>query len=593
MSSSHPSPMATVLLLSMLATPGLATELRAPACDELADWLKTVNPNERWEPFAENKRIWLPAAMQEPEFQALFARSAMEWTQADIQSARTIWGSCIQQAKRDRDVEQRDLLQNSRRYLTSNLRDLVRYQERSAAQTSAQPPSQAAVQQQQAVAARQRDNPPVTTAPPDAPPHLAPGVAAGVKELLAAPPSAETLIVLGSLRNLDTGDTAAMQHLEREFGYASTPGDAAGYRITRELRARGAVGFAEEAVPRIEERLQEIKPTVLDQLKAEFSQNPEDIYAKKALAQRYESLMKKLEGVLTAEEYQALADETRAERRRVVDRAVDEAKQRITQLPPGQSSIAAVDRIVGGTAQRGLDIQQRKALVDHARARQRELANLVLTEAATKEIPAVPETLAGLKELSTISQRMLQGVVQKADKNVIQSYVDASDARLAEVGRKVLPEYRDALDKFPEDAAGLARAEHEVADKEGWMDMEAGVRGEFVAIAKARRDEIAAVVNRQQAERNASAERERRKAIAAGGDARLVGTEWVDTHNTMRFDFRDRETVFIQTLGLKVAGTYTVSRDDVVVKGPHGQLVYTLADDRMTGNGAVFVRQGR
>jgi hypothetical protein len=56
----------------------------------------------------------------------------------------------------------------------------------------------------------------------------------------------------------------------------------------------------------------------------------------------------------------------------------------------------------------------------------------------------------------------------------------------------------------------------------------------------------------------------------------------------MKYEFRDQETVFITVLGMKVAGTYKVSRDDVVVQGPHGQLVYTFDGDKLTGNGAIF-----
>ena len=186
---------------------------------------------------------------------------------------------------------------------------------------------------------------------------------------------------------------------------------------------------------------------------------------------------------------------------------------------------------------------------------------------------------------------MLQGVVQKADKNVIQQFVDASDARLAEIGREALPEYEQVLAKLPENEGGLARAEREVVEKEGWIDMEEGIRSGYIAIAKARRDEIARVVSKERTHRRAALERERDAAIAAGGDPRLIGTEWIDTNKTMKFEFRDEETVFINALGIKAAGTYKVSRNDVVVKGPHGQLVYTLEGNRLTGMGATFIKQ--
>ena len=343
--------------------------------------------------------------------------------------------------------------------------------------------------------------------------------------------------------------------------------------------------------PRIDERLAAVKPEAFAQFRDEFSETPTDMHQRRALAQRYEKMMKQLEYALTPSEYQSLADAARNERRAAVDSAIDAAKSKIDQVPPGADGIAQIDRIVRDTAQRGLDIHQRRALSEHAVARQRVLAHEVLREATENELPALPPTLAGIRSLNAISTRMLQGIVQKADRDVIQRFVDASDARLTEIGRKALPEYEQALAKLPADEEGLAQAEREIADKEGWTDMEEGVRGEYVAIARARRDEIAGVVSEQRARQREALERERKAAIAAGGDPRLVGSEWVDTNKTMKFEFRDEETVFINALGIKAAGTYTVSRNDVVVKGPHGQLVYTRNGGRHTGMGATFIKQ--
>lgn len=578
---------ATILIL-LVASVAVADNLRTLSCDELAKWSETVDPKDRWEPFAENNRIWLPSAMSKPEFKALFGKPALDWTQADVESARSVWNGCIQQAKKARDNDLRNLLQNSRGYLTTNLRNVARYQERRGERVTRDT-------QREANQARRPDGrqgtqtagAPETKAAPTAP-VSAPGLKAGVDELLAAPPSTEGLIALGSLSNLDINDSDAMQALEQQFGYTYGPAGKAAYRVMRELRIRGTTGYETRELPRINARLAEVKPIVLEELKAEFSQSPTDLDARRALAQRYEKLMKQLKVALTEEEYRALAEDTRQERKSIVDRAVADAKVQIDQVPAGAQGIAEVDRIVGETANRGLDVDQRRDLVNHAQSRQRTLANEVLNDAATRELPALPGTLAGIKELNAISKRMLQGVVQKADREAIQRFVNASDARLAEIGRIALPEYEQTLARLPENEAGLAQAEREIADKEGWIDMAEGVRAEYVAIAEARRNQIAVVVDEERAQQDAALDRERKRAIAAGGDPRLVGTEWVDSNNTMKFDFRDHETVFITALGLKVAGTYKVSRDDVVVQGPHGQLVYTFDGERLTGNGAVF-----
>jgi hypothetical protein len=338
-------------------------------------------------------------------------------------------------------------------------------------------------------------------------------------------------------------------------------------------------------------RLGEVRLAATDEFKREFSQVPTDPYAKRALEQRYEKVMGQLQRALPPDEYQAIADAAREDRLAIVDQAVTDAKSMIDGVPPGIEGIAEIDRIVNEAAKTGLNNEQRRELVGHARSRQQEFANQVLIDAAEKELPSLPKTLAGIQQLNAISTRMLQGVVQKADKKVVQQFVDASDARLAEIGRAALPEYRQALAKLPENESGLARAEREVLDKEGWVDMEEGIRDEYVAIAAARRDDIARVVSKERTKQRVALEREYQAAIAAGGDPRLVGTEWIETNKTMKFEFRDEETVFINAMGIKAAGTYKVSRDDVVVTGPHGQLVYTLEGNRLTGMGLTFIKQ--
>ena len=584
-------PVAMLLLVLFAFSPAHADELATPSCEDLAAWSGSVDPKARWEPFSENRRLWLPEAMAQPAFADLFGKPAVEWTQADVASARATWNGCIQKAKKARDRDQQKLLQDARRYLTSNLRGVARYQERRGQRVTRDQAVEARQAREVAEreAARRAESPSRAAVPVH--PVRSSALQREVDQLIKAPASVNTLIALGSLSRLDLNDAETMQNLEKQFGYSSGPAASPAYSILRDLRIRGPQNFDEVQRPRIDERLVAVKPEAFAQFRDEFSQTPTDMHQRRALAQRYEKTMKQLEYALTPSEYQSLADTTRNERRAAVDSVIDAAKSKIDQVLPGADGIAQIDRIVRDTTQRGLDIRQRRALSEHAVARQRVLANEVLREATENQLPALPPTLAGIRSLNAISTRMLQGIVQKADRDVIQRFVDTSDARLTEIGRKALPEYEQALAKLPVDEKGLAQAEREIADKEGWTDMEEGVRGEYVAIARARRDEIAGVVSEQRAQQREALERERKAAIAAGGDPRLVGSEWVDTNKTMKFEFRDEETVFINALGIKAAGTYEVSRNDVVVKGPHGQLVYTLNGDRLTGMGATFIRQ--
>jgi hypothetical protein len=216
----------------------------------------------------------------------------------------------------------------------------------------------------------------------------------------------------------------------------------------------------------------------------------------------------------------------------------------------------------------------------------------LLRTAAETELPAIPETWAGIAALDQLNIRISKAVNRRASPEAAEDFVAALNARLAEVGRGALPEFKDQLAALPEDEEGLAKAEERVAHVKAWHVMEESVRLDYLDEAEERRDQIAAVVEKVREERRAVAEAERKKAIAAGADPRIVGHQWTDENDMMRLDFRDEETVFVAALGMKFAGTYKVSRDDIVVKGPHGQLVYSIRGETLVGNGAVFRKSG-
>jgi len=529
--------------------------------------------------------------MLTPEFESLFGKAALDWSGQDVGAAKKHWSACMKQARKARDKEQFKTLSTGRGYVIKNLRNVIRQQDRRGQKvTMAQ--YHAAMQKQ----AEPKSKPPQVASSPQlkkpAAPIAAAGVRAGVDELLSAPPSFETLFVLGVMSQLDTDDSDGLQKLEKEIGHMTNkPAISAGYRIMRELRIRGHEGFESQRA-RINDRLAEIKPDVLEQLKADYSQNPVNLNERRRLATRYEKQMKLLERALTKEEYESLADEARKARRAVVDKALTEAKSQIDEVQPGYKGIETVNRIVSQTEQRGLDLLQRKELKEHARARQRVLADQVLVEAREKELPALPNTMAGLRQLNAIGTRIARGVAQKASPDVVKQFLEASEARLATIGRKALPEYRKKLAQVPESKSGLAQVKKEVATNKHWVDMREDVRADYVEAAESREAAIAKVVEKERKKRLATEQKEQERAIAAGGDPRFIHSEWIDENRTMKLEFRDEETVFVTTFGMKFAGTYKVSRDDVVVKGPHGQLVFTLNGEKLSGMGAVFRRKG-
>ncbi|MGB5763070.1 MAG: hypothetical protein WBM58_11030 [Sedimenticolaceae bacterium] len=581
-----------LIAAASLAQIAVAEHLKTPPCDELAAWSTSIDKQDRWEPFPENTRIWLPNAMASPEFEALFGKVALQWTQADVLSARGVWNGCIQKAKKARNKAQQTALSTARGYLTSNLRNAVRYGERREqnAQRMEQMQTQAPQQRQ---ATTQTHAETAARAPQRSPKSATTSLDRAVNELVAQPASLESLRALGLLSRLDVHDSAALSQLERKLGaMPENPATKSAYQIVRDLRIRGTSVFDASALPKINARLAEVKPPVLDALREEFSQSPADPRRRRALAQRYETVMAELQAILSDDEWRSLADETRKKRLAIVASALVDAKSEIDKVPPGEKGIETINQIVKRTDARGLNIKQRKDLMDYAQARQRVLADELLRNAAETELPEIPENWAGIAALDELNSRLHRTVTGLASPQAAKDFVAALNARLAEVGRQALPEFEDQLAALPENEKGLAKAGERVAHVKAWHVMEESVRLDYLAEAEKRRDEIAVIVERNREERRSRVENERKKAIAAGADPRIVGYQWIDANDMMRLDFRDEETVFVTALGMKFAGTYKVSRDDIVVIGPHGQLVYSIRGETLVGNGAVFHKSG-
>lgn len=578
-----------VLGFFLLTVAGVhASALRQPGCDGLAQWSKTIDANDRWEPFPENPRVWLPEAMASEAFAALFGKPALEWSEQDVLSARGHWNGCIQMARKARDDDRTATLSAARRYVTSNLRNAVRYQERQA-NSAAKMVRRDTQTAQSGVEKTPTGRSAAADGIPDRRRARPTSLERSVNALVSQPPSLESLLALGTLSRLDFANTARLNELQRKFG--SMPGHPAtrsAYQILREVQVRGPSGFSQSALPAINARLAEVKPPILASLREEFSKDPADLNQRRALASRYETVMADLEHALPDDEWRALADETRSNRRAIVAEALGFAKTEIDGVPAGPQAVATIDQIVNRTVARGLDGRQRRELTMHARARQTRLADDLLNQVIESELQKIPESWAGFAALDKLNARTVRAAGGQASAAASASYSQAVKGRMAQIGRKALPEFERQLATLTEDEDGLAKAERHVADVKVWHAMEESVRRDYLAAAEKRRDRIFAAVRQAGEERRAAATRERKQAIAAGADPRVVGYRWIDENEVMQLDFRDAETVFVTALGMKFAGTYKVSRDDVVVTGPHGQLVYTLRGDRLVGMGATF-----
>lgn len=580
------SPVLKLVLSMLFAASGIAplqaAQLTDPDCTALLDWSSAVDDTQRWQPYAEQPGIWLPEAMHGEAFNALFGKPVTQWHRADLEQAYRVWNGCIDDARKARDQAAIRELGGARRYLARNVRDLVRYQERRDDLQDERQRRPEASQSQ--VDARQ-------TQARQAAMELR---NRHVDELLDAPADLDTLIALAAIAGLDVEDDARMQQLEQSFGYKrGTQANSAAYSLIRELRIRGPSDFTETGQPRLRDRLEQIKPRVLEALREQLAQSTGPAHRQPAPQQPHREVTQQLKSVLDEDEWQAFAAAVQADRTAAMDNLVARTKERIERVDidePG--SLAAIDNIVREAAMQGLQASQREALVTHARDRQRTIADRTLTQLIERKLPRFPATWAGLQALDRLHRQHATGAVRRASPEAAQRYWSALSERLTEVGREALPEFLEQLDALPATGAGLDSAKENVSRAQQWRLLQADVRNDFLAAAQQRRDEIAEAVGKQRERELARLDEERQRALAAGGDPRLVGYRWIDANETMQLDFRDEDTVFVSALGMRFAGSYEVSRDDVVVKGPNGQLVYTLKDGAMIGNGVTLHRRG-
>src|SRR5690606_30294766 len=112
--------------------------------------------------------------------------------------------------------------------------------------------------------------------------------------------------------------------------------------------------------------------------------------------------------------------------------------------------------------------RQQRELTMHARARQTKLADDLLKRVIETEMQKVPESWAGFSALSELNARTVRAAGGKASAAATASYSQALEARMAQIGRKALPEFERQLAMLTEDEDGLAKAEQHVADVKVW-----------------------------------------------------------------------------------------------------------------------------
>lgn len=65
-------------------------------------------------------------------------------------------------------------------------------------------------------------------------------------------------------------------------------------------------------------------------------------------------------------------------------------------------------------------------------------------------------------------------------------------------------------------------------------------------------------------------------------DSGLSG-KYGDEMGILEYEFETDGTLYMNAMGTRMAGEYEVDGDKVIVRGPHGNLVFELQEDRLVG----------
>lgn len=59
--------------------------------------------------------------------------------------------------------------------------------------------------------------------------------------------------------------------------------------------------------------------------------------------------------------------------------------------------------------------------------------------------------------------------------------------------------------------------------------------------------------------------------------------KYSDEMGIMEYEFDSDGTVYMNAMGTKVAGEYEIDDTNVIVQGPHGNLVFEMKDEQLVG----------
>lgn len=484
----------------------------------------------------EGNRAWIPKALQDPAFAELFGVPALEWTVDDTQTLRTHLRSCGREAAKARRKDARNALNAASGYIGGNLRGVL-------------------------------------------------GAAAGQQQLAA-----------------QEAQRAAQRQAHEKARAEQQRAEAQRQAEQQRLAARSTAGQQQR-------RSQPAAPAPAQQASAPAAHDPE---AGNKLVADYRSKIAKLDKLPESlrflnrwekeipqkvtplagkAEADKLLEEAAAKRKSISAYFVAAAKKDIDaaeeKTETGRQALSRIEAIAANIAGKYVSVEQIREVRAYAREREAPIADRELAAAAEK-LDDYPETLKGLDSLQRTVHVTRTGTLSRGSNAAKEAYLKAARARLTEVAEEALPEFKEALAGLPENPMGLRATEMTLVKEKGFQEVASGVRADYEAALKERREEIAKTIG-------VKLETTRKEAVAAGGDPDLVGHLYVDRAKGWQLLFRDEKQAVLASRKNRDTAPYEVRGNEVVVKGPQISLVLQRSGSgdatKLEGLGFHFERQ--
>lgn len=554
-----------------------AAEVKKPDCAALEDWAAEIDREDHWLPL-EGYRGWLPRAFQDPAFAELFGAPALEWGADDATEVAAHVYACGKQAGGEHRIDARNALYAARGYLLSNLRGILGRQEKMAARAEREAQREAQkAEQRKARAAQERARAEARQEERDT----------VIDEALAAvldqPASPQLLRTLAVLREVDLNNRQNYEKAERRVGQEAR-------MLMIRLMQQGRDLKDPRVAPRIEARYASLRDELAADYRSKVAGLDDSTRSLRALDRWRQEVGGQLAGMLGSETASDLLKQIAAKRASVQQGIFARAKKLIDDAEANSDGVAAelelIDKIVVNSAKAGITREQFAEVQAYAAARQQVLAESLL-ETARAELDDYPETLQGLDKLRRDLISARRGPLKRAGEAAFSDYMEAGRARLTEIAEAALPEYERGLADIPESSDGLNSLDATLVSAEGFDQVGEAVRADYLAALEGRRTAISEALEAKAAAR-------RTAALEAGGDPDLVGYRFVDKDHASLLDFRDEKLVILNVMGLRAAGDYQISAEDVIVRGPNGTLVLARSGSgestKLSGMGMVFER---